>query len=443
MPESSPSPAKGASASMAERRPAWSLSRAELIRRFHEVRAVSERLIEPLDPEDCVVQSMPDVSPTKWHLAHATWFFETFVVAPGTPGYEPACPEFRYLFNSYYNTVGAQYPRPQRGLLTRPTLAEVRDYRARIDERVSRLLAAPAVSEELCRLVELGLHHEQQHQELLLMDIKHVLSQNPLLPAYRPASTSETRLVEPAALDWVAAAGGLVEIGAGASGFSFDNERPRHRVWLEPFALARRLVTNGELVEFVEDGGYRRPDPWLADGWATVQREGWEAPLYWIRRDGAWHEYTLRGGLRPLDPASPVCHVSLYEADAFATWAGARLPSEAEWESAVGKQPVEGNLLDADELQPIPASVTGAGDSAIRQAFGDVWEWTASAYLPYPGFRAPAGALGEYNGKFMCNQHVLRGGACVTPGSHIRPTYRNFFSPHCRWMFAGIRLARS
>jgi ergothioneine biosynthesis protein EgtB len=378
---------------------------------------------------------MPDVSPAKWHLAHVTWFFETFVLEPHLPHYEPACPEFRFIFNSYYNAVGAQYPRPQRGLLTRPALAAVADYRARVDEAISRLLRS-GVSETLGELVELGLHHEQQHQELLLMDIKHVLSRNPLGPAYRPGQAAPGQAPRPPR--WSEHPGGFVEIGAGAQGFAFDNERPRHRVWLEPFALADRLVTNGEFAEFIEDGGYRRPALWLADGWSTVEREGWHAPLYWMEREGEWHEYRLRGGWQPLDPAAPVCHVSLYEADAFAAWRDARLPTEAQWEALVAGRAIEGNFLEDDELHP-RAPVLAEG---LAQAFGDAWEWTASAYLAYPGFRTAPGAIGEYNGKFMCGQHVLRGGSCVTPEGHVRASYRNFFYPPCRWMFAGIRLAR-
>ncbi len=404
---------------------------------YRTVRDATERLCEPLSHEDYVVQSMPDVSPTKWHLAHVSWFFETFVLKPHATGYRPARPEFEYLFNSYYNAVGEQYPRPRRGLLTRPTVDEVYEYRAAVDAAMLALLEED--DHDLATLVELGLNHEQQHQELILMDIKHVLSCNPLHPAYRPAP--EARSLAAPGLEWIERDESVRWIGHQGDGFAYDNESPRHRVLVPAFRIASRPVTNGEFLEFIRDGGYRTPTLWLADGWSTVEREEWQAPLYWIRRDGAWHEFTL-GGLRALDPAAPVCHVSYFEADAYATWAGARLPTEAEWETVAREQPVEGNFLEQDALGPRAAPADAGGAAAPVQLFGDVWEWTRSPYQPYPGYRANPGALGEYNGKFMCNQQVLRGGSFASPASHLRATYRNFFYPHCRWQFAGLRLAR-
>ena len=415
------------------------VSRARLARRYTEVRGLSESLASPLSPEDQQVQSMPDVSPTKWHLAHVTWFFETFLLAPYLPGYEPFDPAFGYLFNSYYEGVGARHPRPDRGLLSRPPLAEVIAYRAHVDEAMSRLFGTLSDDAwaEPGELIELGLNHEQQHQELLLMDIKHVLSRNPLRPAYRPRNAREAATSPE--MGWTGHEGGLGQLGDDGNGFAFDNERPRHRVVLEDFRLADRAVTNGEYRAFVEDGGYRDPLLWLADGWATVQAEGWEAPLYWGGTDGERSEFTLAGEV-PLDDDAPVCHVSHYEAAAYATWAGKRLPTEAEWEAAAPAVDEENaNLLAADRLHPVAAN--GNGRSATRQMIGDVWEWTASPYVAYPGFRTSPGAVGEYNGKFMSNQMVLRGGCCATPPGHIRATYRNFFYPHQRWPFTGIRLA--
>ncbi|MBV9552517.1 MAG: ergothioneine biosynthesis protein EgtB [Alphaproteobacteria bacterium] len=412
--------------------------RAAAARRFAAVRRESEQLASRLTPEDQSIQSMPDVSPTKWHLAHTTWFFETFILGRFDPGYRVFDPAFHYLFNSYYEAEGPRHPRPQRGLLSRPSCADVAAYRGHVDAALGRLIAgAPAESwVEIAPLVELGLHHEQQHQELILMDIKHVFSLNPLLPAYQPPRRRTAANAAP--LEWIEFAGGLVEIGHGGAGFAFDNEEPRHRLWLEPYRLASRPVTCGEFAEFVAAGGYRDPECWLSDGWATVQAQGWEAPLYWRAADEGWRIFTLSGEKR-LDPAEPVVHVSFYEADAYAKWAGKRLPTEAEWEHAAAGLALAGNLGDSRRYHPI-AEVNG-GEGGLRQMIGDVWEWTASPYTPYPRFRAASGAIGEYNGKFMSNQMVLRGGAAVTPADHIRTTYRNFFPSAARWAFSGMRLA--
>lgn len=401
---------------------------------YRRVRAATEALVRGLEPEDMVAQSMDDCSPTKWHLAHTTWFFETFVLR-AEPGHAPFHPAFEVLFNSYYEAVGPQFPRPRRGLLTRPTVREVLAYRAHVDAAVERRLAAE-VAPELAARVELGLHHEQQHQELILMDLKHLFAQSPLRPALRPEAAAPSERPAPP-LAWHAGPDGLVELGHAGAGFCFDNEAPRHCVFLRPYALASRCVTNGEYAEFIADGGYRRPDLWLSDGWATVRRLGWTAPLYWDLADGTGSEFTL-GGPRPLDPHAPVVHVSHYEADAYARWAGARLPTEAEWETVAAGAAIAGNFVESGRLHPTSAP-DGPGP---QQLFGDVWEWTASAYLPYPGYRPAAGALGEYNGKFMSGQMVLRGGSCVTPADHARASYRNFFPPAARWPFAGIRLIR-
>jgi ergothioneine biosynthesis protein EgtB len=412
--------------------------RAALRAAFARLRRQTEALVEPLEPEDCQVQSMPDASPAKWHLAHTTWFFETFVLEPHAPGHRPFHTAYAVLFNSYYNTVGPQHPRPRRGLLSRPTLAEVLDYRLHVGRAVERLLdsASAAVYAAAAPVVLVGLHHEWQHQELLLTDIKHALSCNPLEPAYRAPLPTGTSAAAPS--DWIPFAGGLVEIGADGTGFAFDNERPRHRVHLEPYELASRLVTCGEYLEFMADGGYDRPELWLSDGWEARQRLGWRAPLYWQESADGWSEYTL-AGRRPVGSSEPVCHVSYYEADAFARWAACRLPSEAEWEHAVQDLPVSGNLQESGRLHPevSPRSATG-----LAQAYGDVWVWTQSPYTAYPGYRPPPGALGEYNGKFMCNQLVLRGGSCVSAAAHVRASYRNFFPPETRWQFSGLRLAR-
>ena len=402
---------------------------------YRSVRALTEQLAAPLTAEDQTVQSMPDVSPTKWHRAHTTWFFETFLAGPHLPGYQPFDPAFGYLFNSYYEAVGPRHARTERGVLSRPGIEEIAAYRDHVDRAMAALLDEPG-SRAVHDLVELGVHHEQQHQELLLMDAKHVLGSNPLHPVYRPADRRPLTLPSPAG--WVAVEGGVVEIGHGGEAFAFDNESPRHEVLLRPFELADRPVTCGEWRSFMADGGYARAELWLADGWAVVQQQGWTAPLYWHEREDDWQVFTLHGS-RPVDPDEPVAHVSYYEADAFARWAGARLPSEAEWEHAVG----EGGWLDrhpcrfdVTDLQPRPPTDGLAG------GVGEVWEWTSSAYLPYPGFRPAPGAVGEYNGKFMVNQHVLRGSSCLTPPGHARLTYRNFFPPSARWACSGLRLAR-
>jgi len=415
--------------------PAKERAGADVAESYRRVRALTEQLAEKLSPEDQCIQSAPEVSPTKWHRAHTSWFFECFVLGPHLVGYEQFHPWFGYLFNSYYETVGEHHPRPDRGLLSRPGVAEIARYRTHVDREMIRLLSEQPGT-DVAELVELGLHHEQQHQELVLMDIKHVLSQNPLGPAYAELPTPSPTAAEPQ--EWVHHPGGLVEIGHDATAFAFDNERPRHQVWLHPFALASRPVTNGEWLAFIDDGGYQRPELWLSDGWATVQQHGWRAPSYWHQVDGTWQVFTLAGS-RAVNPAEPVCHISYYEADAFAQWAGARLPTEFEWEAAATDRPVSGRLLDQQALHPRPAPETGG----LQQMFGDVWEWTSSAYLPYPGYQAPTGAVGEYNGKFMVNQHVLRGGCCATPPGHIRTTYRNFFPPAARWPFGGLRLAHS
>jgi ergothioneine biosynthesis protein EgtB len=405
-----------------------------LASRYRHTRETTELLSAPLSPEDQTVQSMPDVSPTKWHRAHTSWFFETFLLEPRLAGYRPFHPAFGYLFNSYYEGVGARYPRTRRGIVSRPGVTEVAEYRRHVDEAMTRLVAG-GLAIEVADLVELGLHHEQQHQELLLMDIKHVLSCNPLQPAYATLTVAEPTRQTP--VRWIEHEGGLVEVGHDGSGFGFDNEAPKHAVHLEPFALAGRAVTCGEWIAFIDDGGYTRPDLWLSDGWATCQADGWDAPLYWSRVVDDWWLFTL-GGPQLVDPAEPVCHVSYYEADAFARWSGARLPTESEWETVAARrsaQPIGGNFLDPSVLHPRPAA-------GAESYFGDVWQWTSSAYSPYPGFQPAPGAVGEYNGKFMVNQYVLRGGSCVTPPDHIRATYRNFFPPSARWAFSGLRLAR-
>ena len=386
-----------------------------------------------------MVQSMTDASPAKWHLAHTTWFFETFILTGQLAGYRIFNPEYRLLFNSYYKSLGNHPMRQQRGTFSRPSLNNVLRYREHVDEAMHRLLARDLPPETLA-LAELGLNHEQQHQELLLTDILHAFWTQPLRPAYAPpAERDQTPSTAP--LRWISHPGGTVEIGVPDGSFAFDNERPRHAVLLSPYKLASRLATNAEYLDFIHDKGYQRPELWLSDGWDTVCREGWDAPLYWERKNEEWREFSLRGW-NPLNLAAPVGHISYYEADAFARWSNARLPLEGEWERAAVERTVAGNLLESWTLDTRPASTTAqGGQSEEDQLFGDLWEWTASAYLAYPGFRPASGAVGEYNGKFMCNQFVLRGGSFATSASHIRATYRNFFPPHVRWQFMGIRLA--
>ncbi|HEY8747589.1 MAG TPA: ergothioneine biosynthesis protein EgtB [Tepidisphaeraceae bacterium] len=419
------------------------------VERYLAVRKQTELICRPLVAEDYVVQSMPDVSPTKWHLAHTSWFFETFLLTPHLPNYQPFDPHFAYLFNSYYVTVGDRHCRQNRGLLSRPTVAQVYDYRKHVDEAMVQLLASlgTAQTAELRGVIEIGLHHEQQHQELMLTDIKHVFWVNPMRPAY--LARPEAKAVDVPPMRWVGFDEGIYEVGHAGDEFAFDNESPRHRTFLESFALASRPVTNGEYKQFINDGGYRRPDLWLSIAWATVQQEQWNAPLYWIEQDGKWQNHTL-AGLRQVDDSEPVCHVSYFEADAYARWAGARLPTEFEWEAASAGLAIEGNFVESERYQPqalttareCEAPAEPRPSTHLSQMFGDVWEWTRSAYLAYPGYQPAIGALGEYNGKFMCNQFVLRGGSCATPVNHIRPTYRNFFPPDARWQFMGFRLAR-
>ena len=389
-------------------------ARGEMARRFAAVRARTEALAALLSPEDQTVQSMPDASPAKWHRAHTTWFFETFLLLPHLPGYSRFREEFGFLFNSYYEAAGPRHARPKRGMLTRPSSDEVGAYRSHVDAAMAELTGVGSRRDVPFELIELGLQHEEQHQELLVTDALHALAQNPLCPAFYPGWREPQAAEGPAR--FLDGPEGVVEVGHGGEGFAFDNETPRHRAYLAPYRIADRLVTNGEWLAFMRDGGYRTPTLWMSDGWAACQAEGWEAPLYWREQDGAWRQFTL-GGLRPVEEGAPVRHVSWYEADAFARWSGRRLPTEEEWEAA-------------------------AGLPGFRDAEGVAWQWTGSAYRPYPGFRPWAGAVGEYNGKFMVNQMVLRGGSLATPPGHARPTYRNFFPPEKRWQFTGVRLAR-
>lgn len=414
-----------------------SQQRRGIIDAYRRVRSLTDQLAAPLEVEDCVIQSDPDVSPTMWHMAHSTWFFATFMLSRFLPDYKPHDPAYAVLFNSYYNAVGEQFPRPRRGLLSRPTLADIRAYRADTDKQIIALLETADNSRlgELVQLAELGLNHEQQHQELILTDIKHVLSCNPLFPVYLDSTDAPA---EGMPLEWTPFDAGLRTIGYSGDTFCYDNEMPRHDFYQCEYQLASRVVTNGEYLRFIQNGGYDAPTYWLSDGWTTVRKRQWRCPLYWIDRSGEWFEFTL-GGLKKLDPHLPVCHVSYYEADAYARWADARLATEAEWEIAASQRPIEGNFVESSAYHPRPAPHNDGGPS---QMYGDAWEWTASPYVAYPGYKPLPGALGEYNGKFMCNQFVLRGGSCATPQSHIRLTYRNFFPPDARWQFTGIRLAR-
>ena len=433
-----------------------------LLARFHRIRNFTNELCLGLEPEDYVVQSIPDVSPTKWHLAHTTWFFETFILKKFLAGYRAEIPQYAYLFNSYYNAAGNMHRRDLRGLISRPTVQETQRYRASIDSHIDDLLsdAGEKLLDEIEPIVVLGIYHEQQHQELLITDIKHVFAQNPLYPVFRgrarppgaPKFATNGLAVRPC--HFVDFEEAIVEIGHDGRGFAYDNEGPRHQALVPAFSLASRPVTNGEYIEFIEDGGYTRPDLWLSLGWMTVNEQRWQAPLYWTKRDSAWWHFTL-SGFRPVDESEPVTHISYFEADAYANWAGARLPTEFEWERTALECPVKGNFVESELLHPAPCAASedrlpadlgrqasSLSNSGLHQMFGDVWEWTRSAYSPYPGYRAAPGALGEYNGKFMCNQYVLRGGSCATSRPHIRLTYRNFFQPEKRWQFTGIRLAR-
>jgi ergothioneine biosynthesis protein EgtB len=411
----------------------------DLASRYRAVRAATERLCEPLETEDYVVQAMPDTSPAKWHLAHTSWFFETLALQPGLPEYRPLESRYGFLFNSYYNTLGEQFYRPHRGLITRPTVKEVMEYRSWVDRHMELLFERADQLNVPESVIEVGLNHEQQHQELMVTDLKYLFSRNPMYPVYQPAAPSVPFRPFPS-LGWVEVEEGLYEIGHTGEGFAYDNERPRHKAYVYGFELADRLVTNGEYKEFMADGGYDTATLWLSDGWYAVQDHGWRAPLYWEERDGEWWHYTL-AGFRKVGDAEPLCHVSLYEADAYARWAGARLPREEEWEIVAARQrTIGGNFVDDGKFHPVPLGENSAGNAA--QIFGDVWEWTQSFYAPYPGYAPPEGALGEYNAKFMSNQNVLRGGSCATPRSHIRATYRNFFPASARWQFSGIRLAK-
>jgi ergothioneine biosynthesis protein EgtB len=417
----------------------WEVDNESLSGRFEEVRAATERLCEPLEPEDYVVQSMEEASPAKWHLAHSTWFYEKFVLEEYL-GCETVDSRHNHIFNSYYRAAGEPHTRSERGLLSRPTVSEVRDYRRRLEDRMAEILSGDLEQDDqLARLVDVGLHHEQQHQELLVTDLMHMFAQNPLHPEVFDEPEVEGDEGELPAVTWRPFDGGVREIGYDGPGFSYDNERPRHKVFVQPFEIADRPVTCGEFIEFIEDGGYERVQLWLSDGWETVQEQGWERPLYWTRRDGRWHRYTL-SGLRPVEPSEPVAHVSYYEADAFARWAGARLPTEAEWEVASRRVDVEGHFAERGRFRPMPLEADS--DRPLQQMFGSFWEWTGSAYQAYPGFEEFGANIGEYTGKFMCNQRVLRGGSAATPGSHIRRTYRNFFYPDARWQITGFRLAR-
>lgn len=420
-------------------RPNTTLPVAVLTERYRAVRRFSEKLIEPLAVEDCVIQSMPDASPTNWHLAHTTLFFDRMVLRRAFPDRRPAHAEFDRLFNSYYDSLGDQFPRAKRGVLSRPTVAEIHAYRQDVDDLVFDLLAKDDLDDELRTIVETGIHHEQQHQELILTDIKHVFSCNPLWPVYRERTLQSAPSQVTSAVAWHSFDEGLYLIGHGRDGFAYDNETPQHRVMVHGFQMAVRPVTCGEFLAFMNDGGYERPEFWLSDGWKIVQEQGWNAPMYWRNEEGAYRVFTL-SGLLPIDHTEPVCHVSFYEADAFARWSGARLPTEAEWEVAANSRAIEGNFVERERYHPTAAPVSS--DRGVRQMFGDVWEWTASPYVPYPGYQMASGPLGEYNGKFMCNQMVLRGGSCATSQTHIRRTYRNFFPPHAQWQFMGVRLAR-
>ena len=411
-----------------------------LLKRFNKVRNFTGRLCENLQTEDFVIQSMPDVSPTKWHLAHTTWFFEAFVLMKSSASYEAYNPVYKYLFNSYYVQMGERFTRSQRGLLSRPTVKEVFDYRNYIDSRIADFISNSdkEIYSKFSPIIEIGIHHEQQHQELLVTDIKNVFSINPLYPSYTGKNIQTSESVPK--IEWINFDGGVYEIGHNGNGFSYDNETPLHKEYTGDFLIASRLVTNREYLDFINDNGYGRPELWLSDGWAAAEKEKWTAPMYWTKIDGEWFNYKL-SGFKKVDLNEPVCHISHYEADAYARWSGARLPTETEWEIAAKDMPVKGNFVEQENFHTVPLEIPNNEDK-LHQMYGDVWEWTGSAYLPYPGYKPLPGALGEYNGKFMSGQMVLRGGSCATSDSHIRKTYRNFFPPHSRWQFMGIRLGK-
>lgn len=414
--------------------------RDKLINRYRDVRKFSHKLVEPLEIEDFVIQAMDNTSPTKWHLAHTSWFFETFILEKVNETYDSLHPQYSHLFNSYYLQAGDPHERSCRGLISRPTVREVFEFREYIDKEILNFLEQ-ADKEQIAEwgpVIEIGIHHEQQHQELILTDLKYLFYQNPLKPTYRNFELPESEI--PEELSWIDFEEGIYHVGNDGEEFIYDNEHPRHRCFLEAFAVTDRLITNGEYMEFIEDGGYNRSELWLDDGWSTIKERRWEAPLYWEHIDGEWQQFTL-SGMRTVDPNEPVTHISYYEADAFARWADARLPTEGEWEAIAGGLPYEGNFVDQENFHPRP--VQHQDSEGFKQIYGDVWEWTQSAYAPYPGYEPLEGALGEYNGKFMCGQYVLRGGSCATSQSHIRKTYRNFFYPDARWQFNGLRLARS
>ena len=413
-------------------------ARDELINHYKNIRNFTEALCEPLETEDYVIQSMPDVSPTKWHLGHTSWFFEAFVLGDVDSNYKSIHPLYTYLFNSYYIQIGERWDRPNRGLLSRPTVKDIYRYRNFVDNNVIQFIenCDEKSYEKYATIIEIGLNHEQQHQELLLTDIKHVLSFNPLNPVYSSKVIKSSDDIPK--ISWKEFEGGIIEIGSDGSSFNYDNETPRHKEFINPFKIANRLVTNNEYLEFIEDGGYSNSPLWLSDGWATIESDGWKSPLYWEKKDGEWWNFTLNG-FRKVNPAEPVTHISYYEADAFASWKDARLPTEAEWEVAARDLQYKGNFVENLNFHPVPIETE---EDSLKQMYGDVWEWTQSSYLPYPGYKVLPGALGEYNGKFMSNQMVLRGGSCATSETHIRNTYRNFFHPHSRWQFMGIRLAK-
>ncbi len=414
------------------------LSKAHLLEQFRKIRSFTHQITDPLEVEDFVIQPMENASPAKWHLAHTSWFFETFVLGKFLPDFESLHPQYAYFFNSYYLQTGVPFTRAKRGLLSRPTVKEVFEYRAYVNEQMEAFIqnTDEHTWKEAASVVEIGNHHEQQHQELILTDLKYLFAQNPLLPEYLNVEVEYSEKI--ADLNWVAFEQGLVEVGSKGDEFTYDNEHPHHRTFVQDFELSDRLITNAEYLEFMKAGGYERSEYWLDEGWSTVKKEEWKAPLYWFEREGSWFNYTLSGA-RQVNPAEPVTHISYFEADAFARWKGVRLPTEQEWEFASQNLEIKGNFVEDQAFHPVPLKEKEAG---IKQMFGDVWEWTMSSYAPYPGYKPLPGALGEYNGKFMANQYVLRGGSCATSNSHIRRTYRNFFPSNARWQFSGLRLAR-